>query len=97
MRQISRRDFEAYEKVKKFIGENQHGEDVLRKYINHEVHLKVSSKGIRPSIFKSLSEASTFIGVLRQTLEYAHKHKRITRRKGEAKHSSSSGLRINIS
>ena len=87
MRQISRRDFETYEKIKKFMGENKLNEEDLREYVNQKIHLKVSSNGMEPCTFKSLSEASTFIGVLRQALEYAHKHKRpfITRRKGGAK------------
>ena len=65
MRRICGRDFEAYERVKKFMGENKLNKEGLRKYVNHEVHLKASSKGMEPSTFKSLSEASTFIGVSR--------------------------------
>ena len=57
------------------MGENQLSEEGLRKYVNCEVHLKVSSEGMEPGTFKSLSEASTFIGVLRQTLKYAHKER----------------------
>ena len=87
MRRISRREFEAYKRVKKFMGENKFDKESLKKYVNHEVHLKVSSKGMEPGTFKSLSEASTFIGVLKQTLKYAHRHKRpfIARRKDGAK------------
>ena len=87
MRRISRRDFETCEKIKKFMGENKFDEEDLRKYVNRTVHLKVSSEGMEPSTFKNLSEASTVIGVSRQTLEYAHKHKRprIARRKCGAK------------
>ena len=95
MRRISRRDFEAYERVKKFMGENKLDKEGLRTYINHEVHLKVSSVGMEPSTFKSLSKASMFIGVSRQTLEYAHKHKRpLIAKKGkvESMYSSFSGL-----
>ena len=57
MRQISRRDFEAYKRVKKFMGENELSEEGLRKYINCEVHLKLSSKGMESSTFKSLSKS----------------------------------------
>ena len=95
MRQISRRDFETYEKIKKFMGENKLDGEGLRKYINREVHLKVSSKGVEPSTFKSLSKASTFIGVSRQTFEYAHKAQKnpsSLEGKVELKYSSSSGL-----
>ena len=78
---------QIYERIKKFINENKLSEEDSRKYVNHEVHLKISFKGMEPSTFKSLSEASAFIGVSRQTLAYAHKHKNslITRRKGGAK------------
>ena len=78
------------------MGKSKLDEEDLKKYVNREVHLKVSSECMEPSTFKRLFEGSTFIGVLRQTLEYAHKHKRplIARRKGGAKvfFSSSSGL-----
>ena len=69
------------------MSDNKLNEADLRKYFNCEVHLKVSSEKLEPSTFKSLSEASTFIGVSRQTLEYAVKLKRplIGRRKGGAK------------
>ena len=42
---------------------------------------------MEPSTFKSLSDASKFIEVSSQTLEYAHKHKRplIARRKSGIK------------
>ena len=89
MRRISRTDFETYEKIKKFLNKNKLDEEDLRKYVNQlssESKLR-SSEGMEPSTFKSLFEASTFIGVSRQTLEYAHKHKKplIARRKGGAK------------
>ena len=69
------------------MGENKFVEEDLRKYVNLEVHLKVSSEGMKPSTFKSLSKASTFILILRQALKYAHAHKRplIARREGGAK------------
>ena len=67
MRQISRRDFEAYEGVKKFMGKNKLDEEVLRKYINHEVHLKVSSEDMEPSTFSSMSDASMFLVVSRNS------------------------------
>ena len=87
MRRISQRDFETYKKVKKFIDENKLSEEDLRKYVNREIRLKISSERMEPSTFKSLSEASMFIGVSRQTLTYADKHKKplITKRKGGAK------------
>ena len=68
MRQISRRYFEVYGRVKKPIGENELSKEDLKKHINSEVYMNVSSKGMERSMFKSLSEASTFIGVSRQTL-----------------------------
>ena len=51
---------------------------------------------MEPSTFKSLSEASTFFGVSRQTLKYAHKHKSPSslKEKVEPKSSTSSGLRL---
>ena len=58
MKRISRRDFETYEKIKKFMNENKLDEEDL---VNREVHLKVSSEGMESSTFKSLSKASTFI------------------------------------
>ena len=86
MKQISRRDFETYKRVKKFMGENELSEESLRKYINCKVHLKVTSKGMEPREYNSLSDAARDIGVSRQTLEYAHKHKKLfTRRNGGAK------------
>ena len=87
MRQISKRDFETYEKIKKFMDENELREEALRRYFKHEIHLKISSKGMGPSTFKSLYDVSTFISVSRQTIEHAHKHIRplITRRKGGTK------------
>ena len=87
IRRISRRDFKTYKRVKKFMGKKDLSKEGLRKYVNHEVHLRVSSEGMEPSSFRSLSKASMFIRVSRQTLEYTHKHKRplITKRKGGAK------------
>ena len=69
------------------MGEDELSEEGLRRYVNCKIYLKVNSEGMEPSTFKSFSEASTFIGISRQTLEYTHKHKRplITRRKGGAK------------
>ena len=54
------------------MGENELSEEGLRRYVNGEVHLKVSSKGMEPIKFKSLFEASTFIEISRQTLKDAH-------------------------
>ena len=83
----SRKDFETYEKVKQFMLEHKFSEEKLRRYVKPDVHLEVSSKGIKPTKFESLDNAATFMGVSKQTLAYTHKHKRplITRWKGGAK------------
>ena len=59
-------------------------EEDLRKYVKRKVHFKVSSKGMEPTKFESLDNATAFMGVSKQILTYAHKHKKpfITRRKG---------------
>ena len=75
--------------------EHKLSEEDLRRHVKCEVHLEVSSKGMEPTNFESLHDATAFMGVPKQTLTYAYKHKRlvITRWKGGAKSSSSSGLR----
>ena len=75
MWRISRKDFETYKRIKQFMIEHKFSEEGLRKYVKHEVHLKVTSKGLEPTKFESLYNAATFMGVLKQTVAYAHKHK----------------------
>ena len=84
---ISGKDFETYERIKKFMIKHRLSEEDLRRDVKCKIHLKISSEGMEPSTFEKLSDASMFIGGSRQTLTYAHKHKRplITRRKGGAK------------
>ena len=79
------------------MGENELSEEGLRRYVNGDVHLKVSSKGMEPIKFKSLFEASAFIGISRQTLKYAHmliniRGPSLLEERVELKFSSSSGL-----
>ena len=79
------------------MGENELSEEGLRRYVNSEVHLKVRSKGMEPIKFKSLFEASSFIGISRQTLKYAHmliniRGPSLLEERVEPKFSSSSGV-----
>ena len=92
---ISQKDFKTYEQIMKFIDKNDLSERDLRKYINCKINLEISSED---GTYKSLSNISTCIGVPRQTLDYAHKHKKplITgRKKAELKSSTSSSWTIN--
>ena len=86
MRQISQQDFETYKRVKHFMTEHKFSEENVRRYVKCKVQLEVSSKGMEPTTFESLDDAAVFMGVSKQTLLYAHKHRRplITRQKGGA-------------
>ena len=57
------------------------------KFIKCKAYLEVSSKGMKPTEFESLDDVATFMLVSKQTLTYAHKHKRplMTRWEGGAK------------
>ena len=84
MKRISRKDFETNKRIKQFIMEHKFSEEDLKRYVKREVHLEVSSKGMEPVKFESLDVAATLMAVSKQTLTYAHKHKRLftTERKG---------------
>ena len=78
MKQISSQDLETYERVKHFMIQHKFSEEDLRRYVKHEVHLEVSFKGMETTEFESLTNAATFMGISKQSLTYAHKHKRPT-------------------
>ena len=82
--QVSQKELETYIKIKKLIKEGYKDKDLVRP--THS-SLIIRSKGMEPRDYDSLLDAVSDIGVSRQTLAYAHKHKKplITRRKGEAK------------
>ena len=87
MKQIFPKDFETYKRIKRSMIEHKFRKEDLRRYVQFEVYLEVSSKGMEPTKFESLDDATTFIKVSKQTLAYTNKHKKpfITRRKGGAK------------
>ena len=76
MKLISRKDYETYKRIKQFMIEHKFSEEDSRRYIKQDVHLEVSSKGMKPTKFESLDDATTSMGVSKQSLTYAHKHKR---------------------
>ena len=53
-----------YERIKQFMIKHKFGEEDLRKYVKHEVHVEVSSKGMKPTKFESLDDAAAFMEVL---------------------------------
>ena len=67
MKRISRKDFETYERIKQFMIEHKFSREDLRRYIKREVHLEVSSKGMKRAKFESLDDAAAFMGVPMQT------------------------------
>ena len=76
---------ETYLRIKKLFKEFGHKcEDLVQP--THS-SLIIRSEGMEPGEYNSLSDTGSDIRVSRQTLIYAHKHKKplITRRKGEAK------------
>ena len=82
--QVSRKDLKTYLRIKKLIQEGYKYEDLVQP---SESSLIIQSKGMEPREYDSLLEAASDFGVSRQTLAYAHKHKKplITRREGGAK------------
>ena len=95
MKRISRKDFETYERIKQFMIEHKFIEEDLRRYVKHEVHLEVSSKGMEPTKFESLNDAATFMGFQSKLLLtlISIRNTLSLREKGKTKYSSSSGLR----
>ena len=81
---VSQKDIETYLRIKKLIEEGYKYKDLVQLT---ESSLIIRSRGMEPRECDSLSDAASDIGLSRQTLAYAYKHKNplITRRKGGVK------------
>ena len=75
--------------------EHKFSEEDLRRYFKCEIHLEISSKGMEPSTFKNLSDASMFIGVQGKLSSMLISIRDLSslEEKVESKSSTSSGLR----
>ena len=88
---ITRKEFEAYLRVKKFIEKNNYEEADLRKKIRDtrpaRIPLIIRSDDMEPKKYERLTDAASDIKVPRETLIYAYENRRslITRRKGGVK------------
>ena len=88
---ISRREFEAYLRVKEFVEKNNYEEADLRKMVRNRrptrIPLIIHSNDIEPKKYERLTDAANDIRVPRETLIYAYETRRshITRRKGRVK------------
>ena len=88
---ITRKEFEAYLRVKEFIEKNNYEEADLRKKIRAwrptRILLIIRSDDMEPKKYERLTDAANDIKVPRETLIYAYENRRtlITRRKGGVK------------
>ena len=88
---ITRKEFEAYLRVKEFNGKNDYKEADLRKKIRDRrptrIPLIIRSDDMKPKKYERLTDAANDIKVPRETLMYAYENRRqlITRRKGGVK------------
>ena len=88
---ITRKDFEAYLRVKEFIEKKNYEEADLRKKIRDRrptrIPLIIHSNDMEPKKYERLTDAANDIKVPRETLIYAYENRRtlITRRKGGVK------------
>ena len=82
--QVSQKELETYLRIKKLIEEGYEYEDLVLPTCGS---LIIPSEEMKPGEYDSLSDTASDSGVSRQTLSYAHKHKKplINRRKGGAK------------
>ena len=89
-REISRKEFEKYLRIKKLIEENDLNATFRFKKrgpITTRIPLMIRSDDMEPTRYEFLTDAAKDIGVLKQTLIYVHKNKRpsITKRKNGIK------------
>ena len=88
---ITRKEFEAYLRVKEFMEKNDYDEANLRKKIRDRrpacIPLTIRSNDMEPRNYEHLKHAANDIKVPRETLIYAYENRRqlITRRKGGVK------------
>ena len=89
---ITRKEFEAYLRVKEFIEKNNYEEADLRKksrdrMLLTRIPLIIRSDDMEPRKYELLKDEANDIKVPRETLIYAYENRRqlITRRKGRAK------------
>ena len=88
---ITRKEFEAYLRVKEFIEKNNYEETDLRKKIRDwrptPIPLIIRSDDMEPKKYERLTDAANDIKVPRETLIYAYENRRtlITRRKSGVK------------
>ena len=91
LREISRKEFETYLKIKEFIERNGYEEADLRKMVRDRkstrTPLTIHSDDMESKRYERLSDTANDIKVSNQTLIYAYENRRplITRRKGGAK------------
>ena len=88
---ITRKEFEAYLRVKEFMEKNNYDEADLRKKIRDTrpacIPLITRSDDMEPRKYERLKDAANGIGVSRETFIHAYENRRqlITRRKGGVK------------
>ena len=91
LREISRKEFEMYLRIKEFVERNGYEEADLRKTVPDRkptrIPLIIRSDDMEPKRYERLSDAASDIKVSKQTLIYAYGNRRplIIRRKGGAK------------
>ena len=91
LREILRKEFETYLRIKEFIERNSYEEADLRKMVRDRkptrIPLIIHSDDMEPKRYEHLSDAANDIKVSKQTLIYVCENRRplITRRKGGAK------------
>ena len=81
---VTLKEYEAYLKVKRFIGGHDEAEIISRLIIERNyVPLIIKSDDADPIKYYSTSAAARHCGVTKQTLDYAHRNRctRIVRRK----------------
>ena len=88
---ITRKEFEAYLRVKEFMEKNNYDEADFRKKIRDRrptrIPLIIRADDMEPREYKCLKDVANDIKVSKKTLIYAHENRRplITRRKGRVK------------
>ena len=91
LREISRKEFETYLRIKEFIERNGYEEADLRKMVRDRkptrIPLIIHPDDMEPKRYERLSDAANDIKVSKQILIYAYENRTslITRRKGGAK------------
>ena len=94
---VTLKECKAYLKVKRFIDGHDEAE-IISRLMGHNkyVPLIIESDDADPIKYYSISAAARHCGVIKQTLNYAHKHRcsRIVREKEELKNLESLGYRF---